>query len=319
MANVDQHQSILYKTKFCSFFQEGRCRRGKKCGFAHDREELGSQPDLTKTSMCKEWLSGTCNFVKCRFAHGKHELRRISSRRKEPPQHSQVGHEILPAQILLPGLVKTTPSDKISRLPAPSKSSTFPQEVCQEDCSYNMSTFLEMPPGLQQCATTGKIFHMPEFGNSTATLASHDDDEGVPAQLFSAPPGLDEIPLPVISLDNPSETTSISAASYFCVHAPSMEPMKVMTSLMSGDTEGAHEVVSFDKLGYLQPWNHWDSDTVAGETSSEEGLSRASSPAPRWAHGSILQRTSSPLPRQAQNHFACQSFFSPMKVGLVKP
>jgi hypothetical protein len=73
----DTQQNQLWKTKLCSFFQQGRCRYGKKCAFAHDPAELASQPDLSKTSLCIAWSAGTCEHSaeECRFAHGNDELR----------------------------------------------------------------------------------------------------------------------------------------------------------------------------------------------------------------------------------------------------
>jgi hypothetical protein len=67
----------LRKTKMCSFFEVGRCRKGESCGFAHGEAELGVLPDLTKTSLCLAWKAGTCtsSAANCRFAHGKQYLR----------------------------------------------------------------------------------------------------------------------------------------------------------------------------------------------------------------------------------------------------
>lgn len=72
-------RSKLRKTKLCSFFQEGRCRRGDDCAYAHAVAELEAPPDLTKTLMCVAWKSGTCpnTAANCRYAHGKSDLRVI--------------------------------------------------------------------------------------------------------------------------------------------------------------------------------------------------------------------------------------------------
>lgn len=65
------------KTQLCMFFQEGRCRFGSSCAFAHNASEVEVTPDLAKTAMCKLWKTGTCKLSAdcCRFAHGKQDLR----------------------------------------------------------------------------------------------------------------------------------------------------------------------------------------------------------------------------------------------------
>lgn len=67
----------LRKTKLCSFFVEGKCRRGSACGYAHGTCELEVTPDLTKTSICFAWKQGLCpnSASKCPFAHGHRDLR----------------------------------------------------------------------------------------------------------------------------------------------------------------------------------------------------------------------------------------------------
>lgn len=66
------------KTKLCRFNETGRCRYGRDCPFAHSAAELEELPDLSKTSMCKNWLQGCCSASSehCPFAHGKEELRK---------------------------------------------------------------------------------------------------------------------------------------------------------------------------------------------------------------------------------------------------
>jgi len=74
---MQQGQFKPLKTKMCSFFKVGRCRRAGDCRFAHDEAELSAPPDLTKTSICIGWETGTCkhSIADCRFAHGKRDLR----------------------------------------------------------------------------------------------------------------------------------------------------------------------------------------------------------------------------------------------------
>ena len=65
------------KTEMCRFFARGACKRGEGCGFAHAAEELRVAPNLTKTSLCKDWLKGRCPLSAplCDFAHGVADLR----------------------------------------------------------------------------------------------------------------------------------------------------------------------------------------------------------------------------------------------------
>lgn len=86
------------KTRICTFFAEGRCRRGDDCTFSHGSVQIA--PDLTKTSLCKAWKTGNCTFPsgQCPFAHGKRELRQtplFKSTRKADMQRNQ-GEKCLP-------------------------------------------------------------------------------------------------------------------------------------------------------------------------------------------------------------------------------
>lgn len=70
----------FYKTSPCRYFQRGACNQGAACSFAHGRSELRKRPDLTKTSICENWLKGLCHLSAddCGFAHGD-EDRRVTS------------------------------------------------------------------------------------------------------------------------------------------------------------------------------------------------------------------------------------------------
>mmetsp|Transcript_100481 Transcript_100481/g.215317 ORF Transcript_100481/g.215317 Transcript_100481/m.215317 type:complete len:375 (+) Transcript_100481:94-1218(+) len=70
-------RSQFLKTKLCRFNSAGQCRYGSDCPFAHDEADLEVVPDLTKTSLCKNWEKGTCMLSAddCPFAHGDDELR----------------------------------------------------------------------------------------------------------------------------------------------------------------------------------------------------------------------------------------------------
>jgi len=206
-----QQQDLIYpklrKTKICSFFQEGRCRKGDKCGFAHGGLELELLPDLTKTSICLAWKEGTCphSATQCRFAHGKHDLR-------APPQQAKQS----------PGL-QNHDDNSVGQ---------SPDWVCPEFipglASHGVNAPLSPPPGIEQWT----------------------DCELEPMKVLSASP-----------LRRPSD----------------LEPMTVTPSFLghigAGLTAGAS--ISNNNTLFSQ-WGHWEKDTSAGESSSDDDSSLSS-------------------------------------------
>ncbi|CAK0834715.1 unnamed protein product [Prorocentrum cordatum] len=66
----------LFKTDMCKLFQQGVCRHGESCAFAHSADEVRHKPDLTRTSMCRTVLrGGICSDALCSFAHDQASLR----------------------------------------------------------------------------------------------------------------------------------------------------------------------------------------------------------------------------------------------------
>jgi Zinc finger C-x8-C-x5-C-x3-H type (and similar) len=74
----------LAKTRLCLFFQEGRCKYGSECTYAHAAEEVKKAPEeLRKTKFCELFLTQGCNDPDCNFAHDNSELRsKREARRK---------------------------------------------------------------------------------------------------------------------------------------------------------------------------------------------------------------------------------------------
>lgn len=74
----DKYQT-LYKTELCkSYCENGHCRYGKQCKFAHGTQELTVETAvLKKDKNCKTFFStGICPYgVRCQF---KHEHRHIN-------------------------------------------------------------------------------------------------------------------------------------------------------------------------------------------------------------------------------------------------
>eukprot|EP00438_Fugacium_kawagutii_P036013 Skav228979 [mRNA] locus=scaffold671:270189:271922:- [translate_table: standard] len=66
----------FYKTRQCAFYAKGKCTRGEQCKYAHGQNELQERPDLTFTSLCREYATtGTCTNPECSFAHNPEQLR----------------------------------------------------------------------------------------------------------------------------------------------------------------------------------------------------------------------------------------------------
>jgi len=73
---VKLFEGQFFKTRICSFWKKGACRRGRHCKYAHGEREMNAPPDLTNTSICKQMLAyGHCKDDGCPYAHATSELR----------------------------------------------------------------------------------------------------------------------------------------------------------------------------------------------------------------------------------------------------
>lgn len=65
----------LRNTKMCVHFQQGVCKYGAKCLFAHEQGSVAPLPDLKNTRFCVKFEAGNCDVENCPFAHTQDELR----------------------------------------------------------------------------------------------------------------------------------------------------------------------------------------------------------------------------------------------------
>jgi len=83
VADATAHQ--LVKSSLCRFYASNQCRKGTSCPYAHGESELKARPNLTKTTICRNWISGCCakKSAECNFAHGEWDLRSCRSNSNE--------------------------------------------------------------------------------------------------------------------------------------------------------------------------------------------------------------------------------------------
>lgn len=79
-AAQDVELTLFSKTRLCKFFLKGRCKRGKRCTWAHSEDDLAARPDFFKTQFCPTlFQAGQCTAGNgCRYAHASAELRRTN-------------------------------------------------------------------------------------------------------------------------------------------------------------------------------------------------------------------------------------------------
>jgi hypothetical protein len=70
-------KDLFCKTVLCKFFAAGRCKKGKKCMFAHGTANKAPLPDFYKTRLCPTFVdTGLCpHGDRCNYAHSQEELR----------------------------------------------------------------------------------------------------------------------------------------------------------------------------------------------------------------------------------------------------
>lgn len=207
-------RSQFYRTRLCFFNSQGRCRYGARCAFAHSNVDLSVMPDLTKTSLCKDWKEGKCtkSAADCLFAHGKHEIRSTpqyatkqakskSGSTKKAPDKGSLSHLI--SSFGAPEEASTAKVQKALNHPMPHQH-TAPSDIVGLATSFNVF------PGAGLFAYTTNLEDMlaPEPWVSHAKAGT--SMESIDTVSTAAPsPG-------------PSDTISV------------MQPMKVDLSFLDG-------------------------------------------------------------------------------------
>lgn len=282
----DLFRSQFKKTQLCSFYREGRCRYSDSmCSFSHGDAEVA--PDLTKTSLCQRWRQGTCPFSAntCRFAHGKHELRvtPLFTRRRRgygAGEGDAVTAEPQSPTLRPPPVMATAATASYPRGPTVAKSGSVHIEL---------DSILDQPEsatsnGASQPWDVRELCDILEQEVANRFPCSTEP----PSSLAAPQPN--SLPLPSPSLLG-GQSSGIAAA--VC------DPMKVWPSFSSSEVDGSSPKAAFAPQSF---WEHWEGETVAGETNSDAGssLSPTTSEAqdpPMTAHGYQTYSAFSGMPR----------------------
>merc|ERR1740121_1008735 len=95
-------KSKFQKTKLCTFFLAGRCKKRGRCLFAHSEADLRAPPDLRFTKMCPMVLEGMeCDQDGCMFAHTMEELRPTEEGKGPPAEQAE--HPLPTGKLERPG------------------------------------------------------------------------------------------------------------------------------------------------------------------------------------------------------------------------
>jgi hypothetical protein len=71
-------KKLCRKTVLCRFHQNGKCKRGSACDFAHEEQDVRTKPELQRTKPCPKVANGQpCEDPNCPFAHVAGELRSV--------------------------------------------------------------------------------------------------------------------------------------------------------------------------------------------------------------------------------------------------
>ncbi|CAE8649858.1 unnamed protein product, partial [Polarella glacialis] len=185
-------------TKMCSFYLEGKCRRGSACKFAHDESLLQQQPDYYKTRVCAMFRAGLhCKSgQECGYAHSEQELRGTSRPGCTTKDSDLVDAASVSESTALPELFSRQLSLATDLSSNGEEGRTPPSDSAEEDdVDWQMmmikNTFLHFgaEPGVFQArrrsqSTPGRIQYARLLGSSSQAFVS------TPATAASASPNL---------------------------------------------------------------------------------------------------------------------------------
>jgi len=235
----DLFRTQFMKTQLCQFYLQGRCRhgdKGEKCAFSHGSVEI--PPDLTKTSLCKNFKAGKCclSTAKCAFAHSERELR-------VTPLFVQKRH-VQDAKLV--GLISDVSNPPpVSNVPMPSFKGASSTDFAAAIHAAPSAMPLASRPWWQDLNLTAGDFIQP------AGIASR-------RQACFAKSGS--------LLPFPPAHNAPSALDL-------LQPMKVKSEFFVG----VEDIDPFEPVKVTpNRWDHWEDDTAIGETSSDDDGSHSS-------------------------------------------
>jgi hypothetical protein len=258
----DLFRKQFQKTELCSFFEQGRCKYGENCSFAHGGVE--TPPDLTKTSLCKRWKEGRCPFssANCRFAHGKHNLRvtALYVQNRQGSSKNEKKAEEAATMATSHGLVKPA---------GPQRSPNCPE-------SFEVPMPSIFCGGIPEKEVTVQA-RTPGLVTGSSTWQASDNAIDISAHLSSAAlatsPEHQEPPMTTSPwMPRPLSSDAFNPMKVCTERADidNLMPMKITpTSLFAN---GRFSSAPSPKLPHFtSAWDLWDGDdTAVGETSSED-------------------------------------------------
>mmetsp|Transcript_30084 Transcript_30084/g.65635 ORF Transcript_30084/g.65635 Transcript_30084/m.65635 type:complete len:208 (+) Transcript_30084:102-725(+) len=89
---MHQKGARLFKTKFCKYHKERRCKNGALCEYAHSAAEVRPLPNFRKTQFCLAFAQGRCSSgSNCRYVHDEEESGTTESTKAGTTESTSVG------------------------------------------------------------------------------------------------------------------------------------------------------------------------------------------------------------------------------------